>query len=31
VEEGQLLARLDNVEPLEAQLLAADLAVLEAE
>lgn len=31
VEEGQLLARLDNIEPLEAQLLAADLAVLEAE
>jgi RND family efflux transporter MFP subunit len=31
VEEGQLLARLGNIEPLEAQLLAADLAVLEAE
>lgn len=31
VEEGQLLARLGNTEPLEAQLLAADLAVLEAE
>lgn len=31
VEEGQVLARLGNVESLEAQLLAADLAVVEAE
>ena len=31
VEEGQVLARLENTEPFEAQLLAADLAVLEAE
>ena len=31
VEEGQLLARMGNTEPLEAQLLAADLKVLEAE
>ncbi len=31
VEEGELLARLENIEPLEAQLLAADLAVMEAE
>jgi len=31
VEEGQILARQGNIEPLEAQLLAADLAVMEAE
>lgn len=31
VEKGQVLARLGNVESLEAQLLAADLAVVEAE
>jgi multidrug resistance efflux pump len=31
VEEGQVLARLGNIESLEAQLLAADLAVVEAE
>ena len=31
VEEGQVLARLENTEPLKAQLLAADLAVMEAE
>jgi RND family efflux transporter MFP subunit len=31
VEEGQVLARLKNTEAIEAQLLAADLAVLQAE
>jgi RND family efflux transporter MFP subunit len=31
VEEGQVLARLQNTEAIEAQLLAADLAVMEAE
>ncbi len=31
VEEGQVLARLQNTEAIKAQLLAADLAVMEAE